>query len=89
MSFFFLFRRSKEIKEVRNELTIWRPKSYRHSVTDYTLADDVGVIGGVSSLVGDSLGSGRRCSWTDASLENNKIHGTVKKNFYHKTLELL
>lgn len=27
-----------------------------------TLADDVGVIGGVSSLVGDSLASGRRCS---------------------------
>lgn len=35
-----------------------------------TLADDVGVIGGVSSLVGDSLASGSRCSWTEASLEN-------------------
>lgn len=31
-------------------------------VTDYTLADDVGVIGGVSSLVGESLASGNRCS---------------------------
>lgn len=31
-------------------------------VTDYTFADDVGVIGGVSSLVGDSLASGKRCS---------------------------
>lgn len=48
----------------------------------YTLADDdVGVIGGVSSLVGDSLASGRRCSWTDASLENdNAITDTRKTN---------